>query len=131
MPVMPTLYAEEFRQFRSDPEVLPYEMARQFTYREAWTAPLFRSQAFIIRVMCIDAHEELADAWKALIDAGQPPQATAEFARMDLVSYAAAKGRIRESFGPNKIGEVQLAKELGDTFRAQYRKAAQLAKQGK
>src|SRR5690349_12237338 len=38
MPILPSLYAEEFRGFRSDPEVLPYEMAREFVYHEAWTA---------------------------------------------------------------------------------------------
>jgi iron(III) transport system substrate-binding protein len=127
MPILPALYAEEFRPLRSDPDVLPYEMAKQFTYREAWTSPLFRSQGFIIRVMCIDTHEELAEAWNALVVAGFPPQATQEFERLDNVNYAAAKGRIKEAFGPNKIGEVQLAKELGDGFRAQYRRVTDLA----
>jgi len=131
MPILPALYAAEFRSFRSDPEVLPYEMAKDFIYHEAWTGPLFRLQGLIIRVMCIDTHEELATAWHALIDAGFPPEATAEFERLDAVSYAAAKSRIKEAFGANKMREVQLARELGDSFRAQYRKAAALAKAGR
>jgi hypothetical protein len=126
-----SLYADEFRSFRSDPDVLPYELAKEFIYHEAWTAPLFRSQGFIIRVMSIDTHEELANAWRALIDAGFPPEATAEFERLDAVDYAAAKSRIKDALGPNKIREVQLAKELGDSFRAQYGKAAELAKKGR
>ena len=129
MPILPALYADEFRPFRTDPDVLPYEMAKQFVYREAWTGPLFRAQAFIIRVMCIDTHEELVDAWRALISAGFPTDATQEFARLDAVSYTAVKNRISKALGPNKIAEVQLAKELGDGFRAQYRKAADLARQ--
>ena len=130
LPILPALYAEEFRSLRSDPDVLPYDMAKQFTYREAWTGPLFRSQGFIIRVMCIDTHEELAEAWRALIAAGFPAQASKEFERLDAVNYAAAKGRIKEAFGPNKIREVQLAKELGDAFRAQYRNTIELAQKG-
>ena len=42
-----------------------------------------------------------------------------------------AGGRIREALGPNKIKEVQLAKELSDTFRAQYQRAATLARNAK
>jgi ABC-type Fe3+ transport system substrate-binding protein len=128
MPVLPSLYAAESRAFRSDPDVLPYEMAKQFTYREAWTGALFRAQAFILRTMCIDPHDELAAAWRALIRAGFPPEALAEFQRLDHVDYAAAQGRIRESLSAgNRIAEVQLAKELADQFRAQYRRAQELA----
>jgi hypothetical protein len=47
------------------------------------------------------------------------------------VDYAAAGGRIREALGPNKIKEVQLAKVLADSFRAQYQRAATLAREGK
>jgi hypothetical protein len=103
-------------------------MAQQFTYHDTWTSPLFRSQSFIVRVMCIDTHAELTAAWRALIDNHFPPAAVAEFERLDRVDYAAAKGRIKDALGPNKIAEVQLAKELADAFRAQYRRTAELAR---
>jgi hypothetical protein len=128
LPILPSLYAEDTRALRSDPDVLPYEMAKQFTYRDAWTGPLFRAQAFIIRAMCIDVHDELTDAWRALIRAGFPPQAMAEFERLDAVNYAAAKGRIRDVFNAPRIEEVRLAKELADGFRTQYRRAGKLAR---
>jgi ABC-type Fe3+ transport system substrate-binding protein len=131
LPVLPLLYAEEFKPLRSDPAVQPYEMARGFTYRDAWTSKLFRAQAFIVRVMCIDPHEELTEAWRALIAAGFPPEAAAEFDRVSHVSYSAAIERIQPVLGPNKIGEVRLAKELADIFREQYRRAADLARAGR
>ena len=131
LPVLPALYADEFKPLRSDPGVLPYEQAKTFQYHGAWTGPLFNSISFIFRVMCIDPHDDLAAAWRALIEAGFPPEATAEFSRVDQVDYAAASGRIREAFGPVKIKEVQLAKELADQFRAQYRRAEELAKAGR
>ena len=109
----------------------PYELAKTFTYHEKWSAPLFRPIAFIFRVMCIDTHDELKEAWSALIDAGFPPEASAVFANVSAVDYDAAGGRIKEALGPKKIKEVQLAKELADGFRAQYRRAAELARAGK
>jgi hypothetical protein len=81
--------------------------------------------------MCIDTHRELTDAWQALITAKFPPEARAAFEDVRQIDYLAASGRIREALGPNKIKEVQLAKELSDTFRAQYQRAATLARDGK
>jgi len=46
------------------------------------------------------------------------------------VDYAAASGRIRRavSSGESKIVQVQLAKELADNFRKNYRRATDLAR---
>lgn len=132
LPIRPALYAPELRAHRSDPEVLPYEMAKQFTYHDTWTASLFNPQRFIVRAMCIDSHDELRAAWKALIDHQFPPAAVAEFERLDAVDYAAAGGRIKSLLSSgNRIAEVQLSKELADGFRAQYQRAAELAKAGR
>ena len=109
----------------------PYELARTFTYHEAWTGRLFRPIAFIFRVMCVDPHNELTDAWHALIAANFPPQATAVFSDVSAVDYAAASGSIREALSGDKIKEVQLAKDLADRFRAQYQRAAELARAGR
>jgi hypothetical protein len=125
------LYALEYRAFRSDPDVNPYELAKGFAYHDQWTGPLFRQIAFIFRVMCIDGHEELQDAWEALQAARFPPEAMKTFEDVSVVDYAAAGGSIREALTGDKIREVQLAKELADHFRAQYRLAAQQARAGK
>jgi len=127
LPVLPALYAPELFPLRSDPEVNPYEMARTFVYHDRWTGPLFRPIAFIVRVMCVDAHEELAEAGSALAAAQFPPDAMAVFEDVSAVDYAAASGPIREALGGDKIREVRLAKELGDHFRAQFVRARELA----
>jgi spermidine/putrescine-binding protein len=138
LPVLPSLYAEEFRAFRSDPDVLPYVAAKEFTYDPKRTGSLFGSIAFIVRVMCVDTHPELTRAWSALIEAKQrtgafPPEALAAFENISAVDFDAAKGRIKEAVAKDapKIRQVQLAKELSDLFRANYQKAAELARQGK
>jgi ABC-type Fe3+ transport system substrate-binding protein len=132
LPIRKSLYAPEFAAFRSDPDEQPYEEAKSFTYHEAWTAPLFSALRFLVRVSCIDAHDEQTAAWRALIAAHIPPQATAAFLDLSAIDYAAAKNTIRPALkGSTPIAEVRLAAQLGDHFRAQYRKAEQLAKEGK
>ncbi|HRJ72396.1 MAG TPA: extracellular solute-binding protein [Terrimicrobiaceae bacterium] len=132
LPIRQELYSPEFAAYRSDPDTFPYEEAKSFTYHEAWTGPLFSVLRFIIRVSCIDSHEEQASAWRALIAAGFPPQATAVFSDVSAVDYAAAKTVIRPALkGSSPLEEVQLAARLGEHFRSQYRKAEQLAKEGK
>jgi len=131
LPVLPMLYAPEFRPLRSDPEVEPYALAQTFTYHDAWTGALFRSIAFTFRVMCIDTHNELTAARRALIAARFPSEAAAAFEDVSAVDYAVASGRMREALGGDKIKEVQLAKELADHFRQQYERAAELARAGR
>ncbi len=132
LPIRKELYAPEFAPFRSDPTVFPYEEAKSFTYHDAWTGPLFSAMRFIIRVSCIDAHDEQAAAWRALIDAKFPPRATAAFTDISAIDYATAKNVIRPKLkGSTPLAEVELARQLGDHFRAQYRRAKKLAEEGK
>jgi iron(III) transport system substrate-binding protein len=132
LPVRKELYAPEYAAFRSDPDTFPYEEAKSFTYHETWTGPLFSALRFIIRVSCIDSHDEQAAAWQALIDANFPRQATAAFLDVSAINYAAAKDVIRPALrGSTPLTEVQLAAKLGESFRAQYRRAIDLAREGK
>ncbi len=130
LPILPALYAPEFAAFRTNPEVDPYQLASAFTYHEKWTSPLFRTIAFIFRVMCIDPHEELKRAWAALIEHRFPAEATRTFLDIEAVNYAAANGEIRKAVG-DKLTEIRVAKELADGFRAQYRRAEVLAEAGR
>ena len=132
LPVRKELYAPAFAAFRSDPTVMPYEEARLFTYHPAWTGPLFKTMNFIIRVMCLDSHDEQVAAWQALMAAGFPREAFKKFTDLSAVDYEAAAKVIQPALASqNRIKEVRLAKELGGKFRAQYREAARLAKEGK
>ena len=131
-PVRKELYASEYALYRSDPGVDPYEEAKSFMYHPKWTGPLFKVMSFIIRIMCLDSHDEQVAAWKALVAAGFPPHATSLFSNMSAVGYKDALEKFRPALSTaNRIHEVQLARELGDQFRAQYRAAEQLAKTGK
>ena len=131
-PVRKELYAPEYAGFRSDPDVDPYVEARSFFYHSEWTGPLFKVISFIVRVMCLDSHDEQVAAWRALIETGFPPQATAQFEDLTAVNYEAARDRIQPALAAaDPIREVQLARELGDHFRRQYQNAERLARKGK
>lgn len=131
-PIRRELYAPEFQQYRSDPEVYPYEDAKSFTYHPEWTGALFNPIRFVVRVMCIDSHDEARSAWADLITARFPPEAMRVFEDVSAVSYAEANGRIKETLrNPDKMAETRLAAELTERFRAQYRHAAELARAGK
>jgi ABC-type Fe3+ transport system substrate-binding protein len=128
LPILKELYSPAFEAFRSDPDVQPYEEALLFTYHPEWTSPLFRAMSFIIRVMCLDVHDEQVYAWNALRAAGFPRDAYNKFTDMSAVDYETAKNHIKPLLASrNRIEEVRLAKKLAAHFRAQYLEAARLA----
>jgi iron(III) transport system substrate-binding protein len=130
MPILPALYAPAFDMFRSDPGENPYDEARAFTYHPAWTGPLYRAIVFIIRATCLDAHDELAAAYRALFRAGFPPRATALFDDVSLVDYAAASGPLRAASSGSPVDEAAAGNRLVEAVRDQYRRVAELARAG-
>ena len=132
LPIRRDLYTPEFNHYRSNPDVFPYEDAKGFTYHPEWTAALFSPLRFIVRVMCIDSHDEAREAWAEIIKAKQPPEALKVFLDVSRVSYAEAGGKISAVLkSPDKLAEVRLANEMTEYFRGQYRRAAGLAREGK
>ena len=115
-----------------DREADPYRDAHAFQYHEAWTAPLFSSIRFLVRVMCIDSHEELVAARRAI--GGEPVDSPAFQKLLDVsrVRYDIALQQIRETLrSADRVKEVRLAEELTTWFRNQYRAAQRLAQEAK
>lgn len=128
-PIRKDFYTAAHAEFMADAEVNPYEISKGFVYEEKWTGNAFRSLRFIIRTACVDTHEELREAWHALIEAGMPAEALAEFEDVSMISYDEATGRIVTILNAkNKIGEVELARELAGVFRAKYARVIELTK---
>lgn len=130
LPVRRDFYARaDWKPLRSDPEAQPFDQQNQLIYRPEWTGDIFREMAFVIRVMCLDAHPELVAAWRDLIRAGLPADALAVLGDVSFVSYEDMSGRIRQALrSKNKVDEIRLANELGNRFRAQYERAGELAR---
>jgi hypothetical protein len=86
---------------------------------------------FVIRVMDVDTHRELARAWRAIIAAPEPAKARALAVLQDLssVDYDQTLGRITKGIhSKNKVDQVELARDLGDTFRRNYARAERIAR---
>jgi ABC-type Fe3+ transport system substrate-binding protein len=130
LPVRRDFYArEDWKPWRSDPDVSPFGGQDQLIYHSAWTDGLFRELAFIIRVVCQDSHQELVSAWRTVIAAGRPAEAMATLQDMSAVGYDQAAGEIKTALNSkNRMDEVALAERLGRKFRAQYARAAELAR---
>jgi len=134
LPIRRDLYTAKYLENMSDPQALPYQNTGQFTYQAGWTGPFFNVIRALIRTMCIDPHDELRYAWKAINESGGPaacPRAMAVFSALPpgaeygdaLVKSAAATA--------NKLEEARLMREWTIFFRNQYRKAAELARNEK
>jgi ABC-type Fe3+ transport system substrate-binding protein len=132
--IRPDLYAPQWRSYEADPDVDPYSAVAAgaaLVYQPRWTGSLFAVISFVIRTAFIDPHDELKEAWQALIAAGFPPRATAEFSDMSAIDLTQSAGPIREALrSPDKLNAVVMARELDEHFREQYRQAGELARRG-
>ena len=130
LPVRREYYTHtDWQQYRSDPDAEPYSGVDQLVYRPEWTGRLFREMAFSIRVMCLDTHKELVEAWRAIIEAGMPADALAVLNDMSLLTYDEVGGSIRDALrAKDRVEEVRMARDLGAKLRAQYRHATELAR---
>ncbi len=115
----------------SDGQEAPFEKAQAFTYHPERTAATFSAIRFIVRVICVDSHDELHTAWKSIIDNGMHERATKVLEDLTRVKYEAVTGNIARILAArDKVQETRLARELGDAFRNQFIKAGRMAKNG-
>ncbi len=130
LPVRKDFYArEDWKAHRSDPEAAPFDDEEHLVYQPEWTGGLFREMAFVIRILCLDTHDELTAAWREIIRAGSPPAALAMLSDLSAVNYD-RMAEIRRRLGSkDKVDELRLAKELAEHFRRQYLRAAELARE--
>lgn len=131
LPVRHDLYTPENIGRMSDGKEAPFEKAAAFTYHPSRTAAAFNAIRFIVRVICVDSHDELHAAWKHVIDNGMPERAVQVLEDLTRVKYEAATGNIARILASrDKVQETRLARELGDAFRNQYLKASTMALRG-
>lgn len=127
------LYAPQYREMRSDPEVDPYADAGGFVYRPEWTGRLFNPLRFIIKAAFIDPHPELQAAWGAIIRArnegrdGDAEAALAVFQDLSRISHAQASGEIAAALRGPPLQRLQMETALSRHFSSQFRQARALA----
>jgi ABC-type Fe3+ transport system substrate-binding protein len=132
LPLRRDLYTPEHLAHFSDPGEMPYDEQDGFEYVAGWTAPAFGPLRFIVKCMCLDAHDELTYAWSKLVEAQFPPEATEVFFDVEFVEYEKAVAYINDTIRSGyKISEVALGRKLTAQFRNNYLRAAELARQGR
>ena len=65
LPVRKDFYQDANRRYMTDPDERPYDQAASFVYRADWTGPAFDAIRFLIRILCVDTHQEQKRAWRA------------------------------------------------------------------
>ncbi|YCM44187.1 extracellular solute-binding protein [Verrucomicrobiaceae bacterium 227] len=131
LPIRRDLYQEPYLSGMIDAEVMPYEAADEFVYDSSLTGAHFSPLRLIIRVMCIDAHEEMKSAWDALIEADFPKEASDKFFDVSPVGYQDTLTNIRKTMkAEDNVALMKMTNELGRHFRENYKEAERLAKGG-
>jgi ABC-type Fe3+ transport system substrate-binding protein len=124
LPVRRDFYqTAEWKPLRSDPDADPFSDEEQLISRPEWTEHVFREMAFIVRVMTLDTHRELTDAWRAIHAAPESAKrrALAKLQDFSAVTYDRAATDIKQAMSSkNRVDELECARRLGDFFRANY-----------
>lgn len=127
-PIRRDVYTPENLAHSTMPNARPYEDLGNFTYQRELTGAAFNTLRQIVRVMCIDSHDEMQAAWAALHAAGMPADALAVFSDVSRVSYAKAGRGDPVLDKGSALEAADHAAEIGEWFRANYRKAEAMAR---
>ena len=130
-PVRKDLYTPEILANTTMPSAHPYTDTGNFSYKRELTGSAFNTLRNLIKIICIDSHEELKSAWHAMADAGMPPEALAVFSDVSIIPYSVAGKGDPGLDSPDALKAAERATELGERFRANYRRAEAIARAAK
>lgn len=128
-PIRRDVYTTENLANSINPESNPYTDGGTITYDKELTGKTFNTLRNIVKIACIDSHEEMKHAWKAMKAAGFPEEAMTAFCNVSAISYDKVGKGDPVLDGSDPLKAAAKAAELGEWFRANYRMAEQLAKQ--
>ena len=111
------------------PNATPYEDVGNLNYDKALTGKVFNTLRKLVKVMCIDSHEEMTEAWHAIVAAGMPEDALKVFNDVSKVSYEIAGQGDPGLNSKDSMVQAARMRELGDWFRANYKEAKRLAEE--
>jgi iron(III) transport system substrate-binding protein len=127
-PIRKDVYTPAYLANATLPDLNPYSDSGSFTYQRELTGAAFNTLRQLVRIICIDSHEEMKAAWRAMIAAGMPADALAVFADVSIISYAACGKGDAGLDSSDPLRAEKRAAQLGSWFRANYRQAEAMAK---
>ena len=129
-PIRRDVYTPENLAHSTMPAADPYHDSGNFTYQRELTSQAFHTLRQIVKVMCIDSHEEMKRSWHALMAAGMPAEALRVFQDVSILPYAVA-GKGDPNFdGSDPLATAAHAARIGEWFRMNYRKAEEMCGKG-
>lgn len=128
LPIRRDSYSEETLAHANSETGNPYEDSGNFTYKKELTGSCFNTLRQLIKVMCIDSHKELSEAWEAMIQNGMPEEAVAVFHDISKANYETCGHGNPRFDEATPLEAAEYAAELGEWFHNNYRKAARLAR---
>lgn len=112
----------------ADPDINPYSLATNFTYRARWTGAHFGVQRDLIKAMCLDSADELRAAWASILKRGGPeknPEAMALLERLpdqpEPLTWRSAPGIMK------KYDKLEVMRAWTEFFRRSYAEAGRKA----
>ncbi|MBK1884149.1 extracellular solute-binding protein [Luteolibacter pohnpeiensis] len=127
-PIRKDVYTAENLANSTMPNAHPYTDEGNFIYQGDLTGSAFNTIRQLVKIMCIDSHEEMTSAWKAIIDAGMPPDAVAAFSDVSITPYESYGKGNPELDTKDSLKAAEFASKLGAQFRANYRRAEEIAR---
>ncbi len=127
-PIRQDLYIPALLENSTMPDARPYDDPGNFTYRRELTGSAFNTLRQLVKIMCIDSHQEMKAAWSAIRAAGMPEDALAVFHDVSVMPYALGGKGDPVLDGGDSLAAARRAAELGATFRANYRRAEAIAR---
>jgi ABC-type Fe3+ transport system substrate-binding protein len=126
-PIRRDVYTPAILENTTLPGIHPYEDSGNFIYQRDLTGASFNTLRQLVKVMCIDSHEEMKGAWLAMRDAGMPADAMAVFSDVSIMPYALG-GQGDPAFdGSDALQTAAHAARIGEWFRTNYRNAQAMA----
>jgi iron(III) transport system substrate-binding protein len=127
LPVRRDLYSPADRACMSEPTAQPFALAESFVYHPEWTGAYFDLIRVLVRVMVIDCHPELQEAWRAILAAGGPDAVPEAMALLRELPFPYAEcGRVSGEIG-KPVARVACTRQWAAFFRERYRQAARVA----
>ena len=128
MPIRRDVYTPEIVSHSTMPGIQPYENTGNISYQRELTGAAFNALRQIVKVMCIDSHEEMKSAWQAMIDANMPDDALAVFSDVSILPHQIAAKGDPDFDGSDPLKTAAHSERIGEWFRANYRTAEAIAK---
>ncbi len=126
-PIRKDIYQPEILANSTMPNAMPYQDPGNMTYQADLTGKSFSTLRQLVKIMCIDSHHEMKQAWKAICEAGMPADALAVFHDVSVMPYEIGGKGDPILTGPDALKAAERATEIGEKFRSNYRKAQALA----